>query len=283
MRARRLQAQLRLTFQAFGRTALRPHILAVVAALGACTPVELDPPQLDLLTDPGPPVDPLARNPDAPVIVRNGKGEVLAEMHPGKSGDASANPPLSAFDGTLGGRDQAQRRQHRAADGDLSRRAAGQAAARPRHGPLCRRGGAAALRRPAGHWRVQRPQPRPRQHEPVPTRGRRRHQGLGDPAGQQLLRNLRPDRRRVPAQPRRADVEGDAGLSRPPRRVSGIDVDVLAGRRARQWRPVRHLHARQRRRHRPGPARRHLLERIPARTISASTCASSTASTAGCM
>jgi hypothetical protein len=101
MHVRRLQAQLRLTFQSFGRVALRPHVLAVAAALAACAPVEITPPQLDLQSDPGPPVDPLARNPDAPVIVRNGKGEVLAEMHPGKSGDASADPPLSAFDGTL--------------------------------------------------------------------------------------------------------------------------------------------------------------------------------------
>lgn len=104
MRARRRQARFRLNYERPGRTGFGLRVVAAAAALGslaACAPLEISPPQLDLVTAPGPHVDPLARDPDAPVIVRNGKGEVLAEMHPGKSGDASANPPLSAFDGTL--------------------------------------------------------------------------------------------------------------------------------------------------------------------------------------
>jgi hypothetical protein len=89
---------------AFAWTFLQPApLLAAIAlaALTACAEGPIDPPQLDLITGPYVPVDPLARDPNAPVVVRNGKGEIVAEMQPGTSGDASANPPLSAFDGTF--------------------------------------------------------------------------------------------------------------------------------------------------------------------------------------
>ncbi len=105
MRARRRQARFRLTYETRDQTGFGLRLLAMAAALGAlgaCEAVELAPPQLDLLTaTAGPPVDPLARDPKAPVVVRNGKGEVIAEMQPGTAGDASADPPLTAFDGTL--------------------------------------------------------------------------------------------------------------------------------------------------------------------------------------
>ena len=266
MRARRLQAQLRLISEAFGRTAFRPPVLglaAVLTGLGACAPVELTPPQLDLQSDPGPPVDPLARNPDAPVIVRNGKGEVLAEMHPGKSGDASANPPLSAFDGTL----VVETKRN---DGSTERQTVTYPAGQP-----------VKLRRDPATGRYVAEAARPRYAHPQVT-GEfgvlnldrpntdlfRREQG-GVVKGSAIQQdnsasgNLREDRRRIPAQPRRPDVKVNAGLSRPPRRVPGIDVDVLARRHPCQRRPVRHLHAGQRHRHRTEPARRHLFERIP--------------------
>lgn len=88
------------------RTACRRFApaLAVLAAacLPACEAFEVSsdiPPGLQLQSE-MPRVDPLARDPNAPVVVRNGKGEVIAQGVPDRGGDLSGNPPLSALDGT---------------------------------------------------------------------------------------------------------------------------------------------------------------------------------------
>ena len=100
------QALLRLT-HAFNKPFSTPRLLiglAAAAALGAlvaCAPVEIDPPNLEMLTAQLPPRDPLARDPEAPVVIKNGKGEVLAQGVPDRYGDMSANPPVGSFDGTF--------------------------------------------------------------------------------------------------------------------------------------------------------------------------------------
>jgi hypothetical protein len=72
-----------------------------IGALVACAPIEIpDPPGLQLQYD-YIPVDPLARDPSQPVVVKNGKGEVLAQGVPDRQGEFTSNPSLGVFDGTF--------------------------------------------------------------------------------------------------------------------------------------------------------------------------------------
>lgn len=96
------QAPLRLNeASSTPRTIFRVVVGAALCGLVACVEMPIDPPQLDLQLPPPPVVDPLARDPNAPVVVKNGKGEVLAQGLPDRQGNFSSNPSLGAFDGTL--------------------------------------------------------------------------------------------------------------------------------------------------------------------------------------
>jgi hypothetical protein len=101
------QAPLRLIERAFTTTYSTPRLIlgfAAAVALGmlvACAPVEIgDPPGLMVQTV-YVPVDPLARDPSQPVVIKNGKGEVLAQGVPDRQGNLTANPPTGNFDGTF--------------------------------------------------------------------------------------------------------------------------------------------------------------------------------------
>lgn len=99
------RAPLRLQ-HASTKTCSTPRYLSAMPLAGlmlglvACAEVPIDPPQLDLLGD-IPRVDPLARDPNAPVVIKNSKGEVVAQGVPDRNGEFSANPPVGSFDGTF--------------------------------------------------------------------------------------------------------------------------------------------------------------------------------------
>lgn len=77
-------------------------VAATLGALGACAPVEIPdmPPGLMVQTI-YVPTDPLARDPSQPVVIKNGKGEVLAQGVPDRQGNFTADPPTGNFDGTF--------------------------------------------------------------------------------------------------------------------------------------------------------------------------------------
>jgi hypothetical protein len=101
------QAPLRLIERAFDTPFSTPRLILgfviamALGALAACAPIEIpDPPGLQVQYD-YVPVDPLARDPSQPVVIKNGKGEVLAQGVPDRQGNLTADPPTGNFDGTF--------------------------------------------------------------------------------------------------------------------------------------------------------------------------------------